>query len=274
MLEIPESHTIAQQLQATVVGRRIDDVIANHTPHGFAFYTPEPTDYPARIGGKTILAATAHGGLVELSLDDDMRLLFGDGVNLRLLTASQRTPAKHQLLLSLSGGDKLVCTIQMYGGIWAFLAGANDNKYYLVAKEKPSPLRDDFDEEYFNRIVAAAKPTLSVKALLATEQRIPGLGNGTLQDILFQTGCQPRRKLNSLSDTELTALYRNLKSTLKAMTEAGGRDTEKDLFGDEGGYVTILSKKTWRQPCPRCGDTITRQQYLGGNVYFCPTCQT
>jgi formamidopyrimidine-DNA glycosylase len=43
---------------------------------------------------------------------------------------------------------------------------------------------------------------LSLKAALATEQRIPGLGNGSLQDILWQAHLHPKRKTNTLSDEE------------------------------------------------------------------------
>ena len=118
-----------------------------------------------------------------------------------------------------------------------------------------------------------AKSTLSIKALLATEQRIPGLGNGALQDILFNACIHPKTKLEALSQAEKTSLFGSVKQTLLDMTFKGGRDTEKDLFGNAGGYPTILSSKTLDKPCPRCGVTIVRQAYLGGNVNFCPTCQ-
>lgn len=71
----------------------------------------------------------------------------------------------------------------------------------------------------------------SLKAFLATEQRIPGLGNGVLQDILYEAGMHPKRKLKSLSDTDIKTLYDSVKGTLKVMTDSGGRDTEKDLAG-------------------------------------------
>ncbi|KAA3404013.1 hypothetical protein F1904_12275, partial [Akkermansia muciniphila] len=45
------------------------------------------------------------------------------------------------------------------------------------------------------------------------------------------------------------------------------------LYGNPGGYHSTLSQKTWKEPCPRCLGPITRQAYLGGNVYFCPHCQ-
>jgi len=112
-----------------------------------------------------------------------------------------------------------------------------------------------------------------MKALLATEQRIPGLGNGVLQDILFNSGIHPKRKKSTLSDFEKAELFHSLKTTLNRMTEKGGRDTEKDLFGQNGRYKTTLSKNTVNQPCPNCGATIVKEAYMGGAVYYCPVCQ-
>lgn len=57
------------------------------------------------------------------------------------------------------------------------------------------------------------------------------------------------------------------------MTSEGGRDTQTDLYGNAGGYKTILSAKTWKNPCLRCGSTIIKEAYMGGLVYYCPTCQ-
>jgi formamidopyrimidine-DNA glycosylase len=114
---------------------------------------------------------------------------------------------------------------------------------------------------------------LSAKAFLATEQRIPGLGNGVLHDILWTARIHPRRKLATLSDDKMGRMYDAVKSVLPAMAEQGGRDTERDLFGQPGGYKTILSKHTLGTPCPVCGSTIQKATYLGGSIYFCPACQ-
>ena len=74
-------------------------------------------------------------------------------------------------------------------------------------------------------------------------------------------------------DAQLAKLYQSMKGVLQAMTEGGGRDTEKDLYGKPGGYTTTLSAKTKENLCPACGSVIVRKAYLGGNVYFCPACQ-
>ena len=108
---------------------------------------------------------------------------------------------------------------------------------------------------------------------MATEQRVPGLGNGILQDILFEAGIHPKRKLNTFSMKEKRALYHGSLAVIKAMAEQNGRDTEKDLFGNPGGYGTAMSRKTVGQPCPKCGDLIRKEAYMGGSIYYCPSCQ-
>lgn len=272
MLELPEANVLAQQLNETVRGRRVTRVFAARTPHGFAFYNGDPADYPGLLEGRTIDGAAAWGGRAELSLGE-MRLSVADGVNLRYLAPGAAEPARHQLYLALEDGGALVCTVQMYGGMWAYLAGTNDNFYHTVTLEKPSPLSDGFDGAYFSTLFQGLKPGVSLKALLATQQRIPGLGNGCLQDIFYRCGFHPKTPALALDDEERAALFRAVKDTLGEMTAEGGRDTEKDLFGAVGGYQTYLSAKTWKGACPRCGGTITRQAYLGGNVYFCAHCQ-
>lgn len=94
-----------------------------------------------------------------------------------------------------------------------------------------------------------------------------------LQDLLFNASIHPKRKQSTISDFEKAELFHSLKTTLANMTEKGGRDTEKDLFGNAGKYKTLLSKNTYKDLCPSRGNTIVKQAYLGDAVYFCSTCQ-
>ena len=159
---------------------------------------------------------------------DDKRILLGDGVNIRYHAPDEPLPPKHQLHIAFEDGSCLVCTVQMYGGLWAFTEGSNDNPYYVVAKQKPSPLSDQFDAAYFLSIVANAKNTLSAKALLATEQRIPGLGNGVLQDILFNARIHPKTKLSALGDDDLNRLFQH--QTNAQADDGSGRTRHRKGF--------------------------------------------
>lgn len=272
MIEIPESQTVARQARETLAGRTVTGVFNATHPHKFTWYSGDPLEYPRMLTGRKIVSAEGYGAFIDLVLDDDLHLAVSDGVNVRLYDADAAIPPKYQLLATLDDGRFLVFTVAMYGGINAF-RGDWDNPYYRGARTKISPLDAAFDAAYFEKLLAGAKRNLSAKAFLATEQRIPGLGNGVLQDILFGAGIHPKRKIASLTDTDAERLFGTLKSLLAEMTRRNGRDTEKDLFGDCGGYAVRLSRNTCTKPCPVCGGLIVKEAYLGGAVYYCSGCQ-
>lgn len=187
MIEIPESHAYARQAGDMLSGRTVTDVFNATYPHKFTWYTGDPAAYRSLFAGKKVLAAAGYGAFVDLLLEDRVHIALSDGVHMRYCPAGADIPPKYQLLITFDDDSFLVFTVAMYGGINAF-RDTLDNPYYLGALSKPSPLGDGFDAAYFDRLVAGAKPNLSAKAFLATQQRIPGLGNGVLQDILFN--CQ------------------------------------------------------------------------------------
>ncbi|MCL2446240.1 MAG: endonuclease VIII [Oscillospiraceae bacterium] len=273
MLELPEAQVLAKQMREVFAGKIITQVQALQTPHGFAFFHGDAKDYEVLLHGQTIVDANAFGGRPELRLANGMRLSFGDGVNLRVHAAGAKLPARHQLLLQFDDGTALVCTVQMYGFFSLFVdeADTHADGYYRVAVETISPLSEEFDFDYFTGLRAQCKETLTCKAFLATQQRIPGLGNGVLQDILWQARLHPKRKLSMLLPEEFAQLFAATKQVLADMTAQGGRNTEKDLFAQPGGYTTIMSRSA--PACPACSGVITRKAYLGGNVYYCEVCQ-
>jgi formamidopyrimidine-DNA glycosylase len=272
MLEIPESKTIGLQADKTLKGRRITDVFKATNPHKFAWFMGDPAEYGKILIGRHVKSAYGHGMFVDIKCDENTFITIGEGANMRYFSHSEQPPDKYQLLIVLDDNSFISFNIAMYGGIWAY-KGVFDNSYYQLSLNSTSPLDDAFDEIYFENIIKNTLKDISVKALLATEQRIPGVGNGVLQDILFNARIHPKRKKSTLTDTDKAELSQSIKVTLKAMTDLGGRDTEKDFFGNNGGYTTILSKNTVNQPCTRCGDLIRKEAYLGGAVYFCPSCQ-
>jgi formamidopyrimidine-DNA glycosylase len=273
MLELPEAFTIAGQINDTVTGKVIAGIIVGRSPHKLAWYYGEPENFSGLLVGKILGQAAGLGGLVRIAAGP-AALLFGDGVGLRYHAPAEKRPSKHQMLIEFEDASALSASVQMYGGLGCFVEDEFDNPYYKAAKEKLSPLSAIFDEDYFRQLMSAPDlPKLSVKAFLATGQRIPGLGNGVLQDILWDARIHPKRKMSSLSQAEQKRLYVSVKTILAEMARLGGRDTEKDLFGKYGGYRTILSRNNTGMTCPACGGSIQKENYLGGSIYYCGCCQ-
>ena len=274
MIELPEAITLSKQLNDTINGKIISKVIAAYTKQKLTWYYGEPKNYQKLLKNKKINHTDAFGGFVEISAQN-IKILFRDGVNLRFIEERSKIPEKHQLLLEFADTSILVAFVQMYGGVGCFVQNELDNVYYTIAKEKPSPLSKEFNEKYFDALINAdAVQNQSLKAFLATEQRIPGVGNGVLQDILFNAKLHPKQKIHTLSKKQTQGMFQSLKTTLSEMAENKGRDTERDLFGRNGGYKTKMCKNTVGERCGVCGSTIMKENYMGGSIYFCPGCQT
>ncbi len=273
MIELPEAVTLAAQASELVVGRVITAAEAGHTPHRLTWFTGEPSDYRAALTGRTLTGASAVGGHVVLEAGE-VRVVLSDAAVPRRHAPGERLPDRHQLRLDLDDGAALVVTVAMYGGIELLRDGDAGSPYLAAARRAPSPLTAAFDADWFAGLLAAdGVGRLSAKAFLATEQRVPGLGNGVLQDVLWVAGIHPRRKVATLSDAERAALHSAVTGTLRAMADAGGRDTERDLRGRPGRYPTVMCRGTLHLPCPRCGGPRSKEAYLGGSVYVCAACQ-
>lgn len=272
MIELSEAMTLAKQLNTETAGRIVESVKGPSYQHKFTWFYPDAAAYNDSLKGSKVRSASSFGIFVEMDFDNNMKLCFHDGINVRFLDAGAKVPPKYQLLIRFCDGVMLVFTVAMYGG-FACHSGEYDNPYYLKSKEAISPLTPDFDMDHFTALLNGVKQAISAKAFLATEQRIPGLGNGSLQDILLKCNIHPKREIETLSMLEKENMFQAVKNTFEQMAEQGGRNTEKDLYGNPGGYQTILSKKSLNKPCPYCGGEIEKQTYLGGAVYYCSNCQ-
>ena len=278
MMELPEFHVVAKQIDETLAGKEIERVVANFTPRKWAWFNGDPAGYNGRLSGKTIGGAVGRDSHIDISIDSTCLSITPP---LRYHEDGKDGPNKHQLLLEFTDGSVASSAIQMWGSYYLYEgvekpAGDHPGDMDELRRNdwKPSPLTEDFTRTYFENMVNDEESQkTSVKGLLATKQRIPGVGNGVIQDILWKARLHPRRPVAELASEEVDALYGALKGILRDMTEQGGRDTERDLFWKYGDYNTILSKNTVDDPCPSCGGKIERKSYLGGNVYFCSNCQ-
>lgn len=272
MLELPESRTIAKQMEQTLTGKIISHIEMLHTPHKFAFIKEASDNYSSVLEGQTVTGACCHGGMVELDAEESM-IVFADGAYPKYYEDKRKFPKKHQFAIYFDDETAVFVSIQMYGEIFIFPKGECTDSYYHAAASKPEPLTEQFTYAYFRNLYQEGAKKMSVKAFLATKQQIPGLGNGVLQDILWDAGFDPRFDMKNMTEEDFKTLYASVRKILGEMVLAGGRDTERDLFGEKGGYISQLSKNSLYEPCMKCGYEIHKASYLGGTVYFCEHCQ-
>jgi len=275
MIELPEAICLSRQLDGVLTGKTIVRAEAGSSPHGFAWYTGDPASYSARVSGRQVVGCENRCGHVWINLEGDVSLILAEGPGIRVWQEGDKLPKKHQLLLEMGDRHVLTASTRMYA-FYALNDGLEPlNPYLQRAVEGPNVLSQEFSSLDFSSAAdSVSQGRLSLKGFLATGQRFPGLGNGVLQDILFNANLHPKTLLSNLGDRGLKDLFDSVKETLRQMTELGGRDTESDIYGQSGGYMTILSRKGLERGCPRCGSGIFKEAYMGGSVYWCPKCQS
>lgn len=275
VLELPEVAVIARQMKETLVGKQITSCTAGTTLHKFAWYNHPMDAYPALLCGSTIQDARGRGNYLIASLSSDQALVTGDlGGRIQFFPPGTQAPPKHQLLLGFEDGSILAVIVVMWGSIQVVRQVEIMNLPYII-KRKIAPFEAHFTYDYFCQLVAKAEKgsKTSLKYMLISEPGVAGVGNGCLQDILFNAGLHPKRPVGTLTEVEIQTLYNALCETLQGMIDQGGRDNETDLFGNPGGYQRILGTHAVGKPCPRCGGIIEKAAYLGGTVFYCPDCQ-
>ena len=274
MFELPEFLTLAQQMNQALTGRVIQTGSLGNSPHKFVWYNRTPEEFAHLIVGKTVGHVHARGRWLFVPLEPDYVLVFGEcGGKILLNPPDAELPKKYHLHLLFDDDSFLTATTQMWGAMELYEQGKEEERN-LIKEMRPTAIDPAFTFAYFSALIdSLAAEKRSAKSLLTQDQLIPGLGNAIAQDILFTARLHPKHLLRELDTGQQKALYTAIIDTIQAIITKGGRHDAFDLFGERGGYIRLMDKQAAGQPCPICGTTVEKIQYLGGACYFCPQCQ-
>ena len=276
MIELPEAILISTQINDTLIGKTIKSAIRGQTPHKFAFIGKHSDEEVSQIlKGKKIKKSWSNGNIILVQMDPDYLLSLGCGGERILYHEQDKSiPKRHQLLLEFK--DKTYLTVTVYGwGEVRLIELKNIDKHPHIQFDKIDPLSEEFTFNTFEELIQKIpeKKKCSAKKFCITEPGVRGIGNGVIHDIFFLSKIHPKIEMKSLTKEELKLLYKTIRNELHKMVTLGGRDSEKDIFDNYGKYKRIMHSKSAGTPCSICGTLIKKQQYLGGTIYFCPSCQ-
>lgn len=275
MFELPETLTLTRQMRECIAGRVVRTGLLGNSPHQFVWYNRTHDEFAGMTKGLEAGQAANRGRWMFLPLGSRHMLVFGEcGGRLLHHHEGATRPAKYHLLIEFEDGSALSMTTRMWGAMELFEDGAENDRQYIKGM-RTTPVEPGFTAEYLRELVSEQKASgrRSVKSLLTQDQLIPGLGNSIAQDIMFEAGLHPKRMIDTLDTRDLERLHASIADTVATAAERGGRDDEVDLYGKPGGYARIMHSRAAGRPCPRCGTTVERIQYLGGACYLCPGCQ-
>jgi formamidopyrimidine-DNA glycosylase len=275
MFELPECVILVNQINDTLGGKSIQRGQLGNSPHKFVWYNRTHEEFEKLTQGKTVGESFAKGRWIFIPFEPGYMLLLGEcGGKVLYHTPGSKLPKKYHLHITFEDDSFLTVTTQMWGAMELYEEGDEQEREYIKGM-RTTPVESEFTLKYFSTLVEnlATGKKRSVKSLLTQDQIIPGLGNSIAQDIMFRAQLHPRHPIADLNRNQINSLYDAIQNTVHEIIDKGGRYDEYDLYNNVGGYVRLMDKKAAGNPCPSCGTTIEKIQYLGGSCYLCPHCQ-
>jgi formamidopyrimidine-DNA glycosylase len=112
--------------------------------------------------------------------------------------------------------------------------------------------------------------------LFLNQKVVVGLGNIYCDEVCFEAGVRPDRKVESLEDQELELLYEAIVRIIPAAIKAGGSSVANYVLGDGSRGTFVEEHKVYNRggmECMVCGEELAKEKLAGRTTVFCENCQ-
>jgi formamidopyrimidine-DNA glycosylase len=283
--ELPETETIARDLDAAIAGANIVAVKVLRTDvlRGLTFLGAAGRGRPAEaaelpfarsVSNRSIVRAWRRAKSVVLSLDNESHLVVTPRFTGALLIDAPGTPDAYACVrLRLGDGRELrYSDVRRLGTVAFFSAEAFAEWSEALG---PEPLDPAFTVERFSECLRGSKR--AIKAVLMDQTRLAGVGNIYANEALWRAGIRPSRRAASLTRHEKALLHGELTGVLRDAVAARGTSFRdyRDAFGARGGFAAQLQAYGRAgKPCSRCGATLKSSHAIDGRAtVWCGGCQ-
>jgi formamidopyrimidine-DNA glycosylase len=272
--ELPETETIARDLDRAISGSRITDVRVRRRD---VLREVDPSQLRRRVVGTTIERTWRRAKLIVLDLSS------GD----RIVVQPRFTGA-----LLIDDGH-LADAERRYSTIEFMLENARSLHYRDIRRLGTVSVMDDrrftdysgalgyepldvgFTIERLSIILRSSRQ--AVKRVLMDQRRIVGVGNIYANEVLWRGGIDPSRPASTLSADEVARLHRELRDVLVSAVRARGTSFRdyRDASGERGSFAKQLQAYGREgERCDRCGRRLVATHAIDGrSTVFCWECQ-
>jgi formamidopyrimidine-DNA glycosylase len=272
--ELPETETIARDLDRAIAGQSIVDVVATR-PDVLREVTA--AELRTRVIGQTILRVWRRAKLVVIDLSSGDRLVVQPRFTGALLLDKGDLAATERrystVAFTLAGGHLLHYRDVRRLGTVAVMSPVRFARY--TAAIGPEPLDPAFTAANFSDVLRGSRQ--AVKKVLMDQRQMAGVGNIYANESLWQAGIDPSRSARRVAPDEAAALRAALVAVLREAIAARGTSFRdyRDANGERGTFAAQLNAYGRAGlPCRRCGARLIGTHAVDGRAtVFCARCQ-
>ena len=274
MPELPETETIARDLDDAIAGRTIESVKVSRPD---VLREVGKAAFARRLEGATILRSWRRAKLIVTDLSTRDRLVVQPRFTGALIVEEKKTDralfAYSTLRISLDDARALhYCDVRRLGTV-ALMDERRFSEY--TGALGVEPLDQTFTEAQLSGVLRGSSQP--VKKVLVDQKRIAGIGNIYANEALWRAGIDPSRPSKSIDATATTKLRDEIVAVLRESIEARGTSFRdyRDARGERGSFAEKLQAYgRGGQPCARCGSKLILTHAVDGRAtVFCSRCQ-
>lgn len=274
MPELPETETIARDLDGAIAGRAIESVKVTRPD---VLREVGRTVFARRLTGATILRSWRRAKLIVTDLSTSDRLVVQPRFTGALIIEEDATDPSlfkySTLKLTLDDGRALhYCDVRRLGTV-ALMNEPRFTEY--VGALGVEPLDQSFTAAQLSGVLRVSSQP--VKKVLMDQKRIAGIGNIYANEALWRAGIDPSRAANSIGSDMSSRLRDEIVAVLKESIAARGTSFRdyRDARGERGSFAEKLQAYgRGGEACFRCGSKLILTHAIDGRAtVFCARCQ-
>ena len=274
MPELPETETIARDLDREIAGRT---VVAVRVRRSDVLREVGSRTLSKRMVGSRITRSWRRAKLVVLDLSSGDRLVVQPRFTGALLIDAGDLPAREReystVEFVLDDGRSLHYRDIRRLGTVALMDAVRFSGYSAALGVEP--LDRAFTADHLSGLLRGSRQ--AVKKVLMDQRAVVGIGNIYANEALWRARIDPSRAAKTLSAPEASALRASIVEVLTESIAHRGTSFRdyRDASGERGGFVERLAVYGRAgQPCPRCGRRLVGTHAIDGRMtVLCARCQ-
>ncbi|MEO5815375.1 MAG: bifunctional DNA-formamidopyrimidine glycosylase/DNA-(apurinic or apyrimidinic site) lyase [Gemmatimonadaceae bacterium] len=274
MPELPETETIARDLDRELRGRSIAEVVVRRSD---VLREVTTTALRRRVTGATIVRSWRRAKCVVLDLDTDDRIVVQPRFTGALLLSAGPLGEKEAPYSTLhfvldDARDLHYRDIRRLGTVALMSPHRFDEYAGALGAE---PLDPAFTAAHLSVLLRGSKQ--AVKKVLMDQRMVVGIGNIYANEACWRAGVDPSRAARDLHDDDIEQIYAGIVSVLtESIAERGTSFRDYvDAAGGKGGFERLLAVYgRGGAPCQRCGARLIETHAIDGRTtVLCARCQ-
>jgi len=274
MPELPETETIARDLDSEIAGRTIDSVKVTKPD---VLRETGKAAFAKRITGATILRSWRRAKLIVTDLSTSDRIVVQPRFTGALIVEDRNTDpsiiAYSAVRMALDDGRALhYCDVRRLGTVALMDEGRFAEYSGGLGIE---PLDRSFTPAQLSGVLRVS--TQPIKKVLMDQRKIAGIGNIYANEALWRAGIDPSRSARSLTHEQSERLHSAIVSVLNESIASRGTSFRdyRDARGQRGSFAEKLQAYgRGGESCMRCGARLILTHAVDGRAtVFCARCQ-